>query len=164
MFKSKVPKVLAIGLVIVVALLAFVSCQGAAPTTVEPERTIPPSVTYLPVSGAPGALVTVVGANFIPGEVVEVRFLMQPDPKALPVWVIIGGLKPGSPFLEAGYAAIVIGEPVGTKIRVNDTGSFQINEAKLPPNEGVWPVRVYDEKGEVIATSTFLSKKPPAAK
>ncbi len=163
MFKSKVPRVLAIGLTLVLALLAFVSCQGAAPAATA-ERTTPPSVTYVPVSGAPGALVTVVGANFIPGEVVEVRFLLQPDPKAVPIWVIIGGPKCGSPGAEAGYACVAIGEPVGTKIRVNETGSFLINESKLPPNEGVWPVRVYDEKGEVIATSTFLSKKPPAAK
>lgn len=129
--KSKVGRFALAGIIAVMIVLLFASC---APP--ESER-MPPAVSAIPNVGAPRADINIVGANFEPGEKVTVCYL----------------LSRGSE--EAFYPAenIVDRSPGG--LEVDKLGSFQL-KVKLPQELGVWPVRVYDQKGEMIASTVVM--------
>jgi len=113
-------------------VLVFASSTTTAPA--KPER-VPPVVLVMPNVGTPRAKVNFVGANFKPDEEVIVTILMFPD-------------------VETNLS----GSPKGLTTKVDELGSFQIKR-KLPLYPGVYPVRVYDERGEILCTSLVMVVK-----
>lgn len=137
--KSKMLGFILISIVALVGVLISASC--APPTAVEsPVPTesprIPPVVLVIPNVVAPGGKVAIVGANFEPGEKVRIGILIEP----------------GIEFVPGA-------EGKGLTLEVNEVGSFQMSGEKMTPQNitsGVYPVRVYDEKGEMIASTLFV--------
>ncbi len=131
--KAKLTKFALIGILLLTGVLILASCAPAAappaPAPPKPER-MPPSVSVIPNVAGPAAKITYAGANFEPGEKVKVAIL---------VW-------PGSEYLPSNK---------GELVEINELGSFMI-ESKLPSAPGVYPVRVYDEKGKMIASAAVL--------
>jgi hypothetical protein len=118
-------------------VLAFASCAPAtapAKLELEPERMLP-VVSVIPNVGGPTASVSYVGANFKPGEKVKVAV----------------GLRPGEEHSPGAS-----GE--GLAVEVNELGCFMLTGTSvwLPPLPGVYPVRVYDEKGKMVACTVVL--------
>lgn len=120
-------------------ILVFVSCAPAAPVTAPPaeletalER-MPPAILVIPNIGTPRQKVDYVGANFEPGEEVMVATLMFPDVETN----LSGGAE-------------------GLTTKVDDLGSFQIKGKKLSLYPGVYPVRVYDKDGKMIASTLVV--------
>jgi len=115
-------------------LLVFTSCTPTAPATAppaEPER-MPPAVAVIPNVGTPRQTVSFCGANFEPGEEIIVTVEMFPR-------------------IETNLS----GGAEGRTAKVDELGSFKINR-KLPNNPGVYPVRVYDKEGKVIASAAVM--------
>lgn len=138
MTKLKRVKAILLMSIILIAgvILVFVSCAPAVPAPVtapptEPER-MPPAVLVIPNVGTSREKVNFVGANFEPGEEVMVAVLIFPDVET--------SLSGGSE---------------GLTIKVDELGSFQIVK-KLPHIPGVYPVRVYDKAGKVIASAVAM--------
>ncbi len=142
MAKSKVLRVLGICLAVLLTVLVFATCAAPAPAPAE-EKKVPPAVEVVPNSVAPKGAIEYIGSNFVPGGKVNVVFVMDINP---------GKTEPS----ENGVAEGAYG------LQVDPTGSFRIKTAAAPEPEGVYGVRVYDQDGNVIASSVFLVKKPPA--
>jgi hypothetical protein len=118
-------------------ILVFVSCAPAAPPVLpkpEPER-MPPAVLVVPNVGKPDTSISYCGANFKPGEKVRITVLLQ-----------------------RGLEHIPGKEGAGRAVEVNELGSFILKDAdtKLPSTPGVYAVRVYDEKGEMLASTVVM--------
>lgn len=124
-------------------VLVFVSCAPAAvPPALpkpEPERT-PSVVAVIPNVGKAGEKINYVGANFEPGEKVVVCVLCAP------------GIE------NTIYRPTVkLEEELSLGIEVDELGSFGVNNkipAQLTP--GVYPVRVYNEEREMLASTVLL--------
>jgi len=137
MTKLKVVSIVLIGM-----LFVLVSCvPAAAPTPpappAEPER-MSPAVSVIPNPVEAGKEVTCCGANFKPGEKVRVAIMYFPGVET----------ALGSKAVEPALA-----------LEVNELGSFETKGkvmATLPDLPAVYPLRVYDEKGEVIASTPVL--------
>ncbi len=130
-----------LGIVLLLAVLGFASC--AAPAAPVEKVRMPSVVEVVPGSVAPSGKVDFMGANFIPGEKVKVVF--------------VANLSPG----KVGTIENVVAEGA-QKLEINAAGTFYVQGMVAPTGEGVYAVRVYDEKGEAVASSMFLVKKPPA--
>ena len=152
MTKTKVMKVLGIGLAMLLAVLVFTSC--AAPAAAPTEREGPPAVIKaVPDTGAPRAKTSYIGANFVPGEKVTVCVLMARGPVELAAECIVSGKN------------VVVGTPAEKgMVQVNEVGSFHIQKINLPKEEGIWPVTVYDENGNPLASTLVIVKKPEPKK
>ncbi len=143
MAKSKVLRVLGICLAVLLTTLVFATCAAPAPAPAV-EKKIPPAVEVVPNSVAPNGAIEYIGSNFTPGEKVNVVLIKNITPeKTQPSENVVA---------EGAYG-----------LKVDTTGSFYIKGA-APEYESVFGVRVYDQDGNVVASSVFLVKKPPAAK
>ena len=138
MTNSKVMKVLGIGLVILMAVLVFASCAAPAAAPAEQEKM--PVVKVTPQVAEPRGKIDYIGANFEPGQKVKVTFTALLSPEATPIENVVA--------------------TDANKIEVDAVGSFLIAGARAPKPEGVWPIRVYNEAGEVIAATLVVVKKP----
>ena len=138
--KSKLVRCVLAFIVVLVGVLAFASCAPqAAPAAKSASM---PSVLSVPNVAGPRGTVNIVGANFIPGEKVKVAVLMAPPEGGSSYETVISYSAKEGQMLMA----------------VDAHGSFNI-KSRAPKTEGVWPVRVYDEAGNMIASSTLLVKK-----
>ncbi|MFC1981533.1 hypothetical protein ACFLVN_04755 [Chloroflexota bacterium] len=142
MTKSKLLQMFSTGTAILLTVLVFASCAGPAE-----ERTVPPSVVVIPNEVAPKGEVEYIGGNFMPGEKVDVILVIDRSKGKAPP--LLGGAGPNS-----------------HGITVDTTGSFYLGGAKVvaPKTEGVYGVRVYDEKGNIAASSVLMVRKPPEVK
>ncbi|MFC2001950.1 hypothetical protein ACFLUZ_05580 [Chloroflexota bacterium] len=145
--KSKVLKVFSTFLVVLLAVFVFTSC--AAPAAAPAEQKSMPVIKAVPDTGAPSAKVDYYGANFEPGQKVWASVLDHPVPDMPPIEQVFTSKN------------IVVGTPAERGMVMTDAvGSFHINKIKLPKAEGVWPVSVYNENGEMIAATAVVVKKP----
>ena len=145
--KSKVLKVFSIGLAMLLAVLVFTSCAAPAAAPAGPKGL--PVIQAIPDTGAPSAKVDYFGANFEPGQKIRVSVLRLLVPNTSPIEQVFSSKN------------IVVGTAVEKgMLQVDQVGSFHIKTIKLPKEEGVWPVRVYNEAGEVIAATVVVVKKP----
>ena len=92
---------------------------------------------------APLAPVEYFGANFIPGEFVDVVLVMNLDP---------GRTAP----LENAVSNDALG------LQIDVSGNFYIKAPKVPSMPGVYGVRVRDAQGNVIASTVLVIQAPPA--
>ncbi|MBA7502808.1 hypothetical protein ES706_01405 [subsurface metagenome] len=141
--RSKVAKFVLIGVTLLAGVLIFTSC---VPTTVtepvtEPER-MPPAVLVIPnvIEAEPKVKIDIVGANFEPGEEVRISIMFAPGCES----------TPGA-------------EGEGLALEVDELGSFCMKGQSITPRNimpGVYPVRVYDKDGKVIASTLILVEEP----
>ena len=136
--KSKMFRVILIGIALVGVL---VSASCAPPTPTESPR-MPPAVLVIPnvVEAEPGVAVDIVGANFEPGEKVRIAVMYSPGVE----------IVPGA-------------EGKGLTLEVDELGSFWMKKEKITPDPvspGVYPVRVYDEKGKMVASTLLVVVEP----
>jgi len=140
--KVKVGKFALTGILLLMGMLIFTSCVPATPVTappVEPEESerIPPAVLVIPnvVTAGIKNKVEIAGVNFEPGEKVRIGILFFPGTET----------TPGA-------------EGAGLAIEVNELGSFSLKD-NIPPKfvpAGVYPVRIYDEEGKMIASTLVI--------
>ena len=143
--KYKLVRCVLVCLIMLVGVLTFASC---APQTAPSagSREAPPSVLAVPNVAGPRGTVYIVGANFEPGEMVKVAVLMAPP-------------EGGSSYETVISYSKDLAAKKGQMLMATDAnGSFNI-KSRAPKTEGVWPVRVYDEDENMIASSTLLVKK-----
>lgn len=142
--KSKMFKFVLIGIALVGVLISS-SCAPATPVE-SPTPTgvsrIPPAVLVIPnvIEAESGVKVDIVGANFEPGEKVRIGVMFAPGCEN----------TPGK-------------EGKGLALEVDELGSFYMKGEKITPvniSPGVYPVRVYDEKGEMIASTLIVVEEP----
>ncbi|MFC1917132.1 hypothetical protein ACFLXH_00565 [Chloroflexota bacterium] len=118
---------------------------GAAAMAI-PER-MPPTIKAVPDMGTPRQRIDYYGANFKPGEELKVALLMSPGPLEFATETIVSS------------QGIVVGEMApGGVIIADGVGSFHISRIWLPKEVGIWPVRVYDADGNVIASTLVVVK------
>ena len=110
---------------------------SSIPAAVSAVSREPVAVLALPNVGTPKANTTISGANCIPGEKVTVAY------KVLIGDVVLDQI----PTFDANHLV------------VDELGSFKI-KVKLPPSPGVFPVKVYDEQGTVIAVTLVVVEEP----
>jgi len=138
--KVNLVKFALIGMVVLVGVLGSVSCIQPTPA-VEAPRMLP-VVAVIPNVNTPKAKVDIVGANFEPGEKVSVYTLIRrgdPETTHIEQFMFIGGGASGL-------------------IEVDEFGSFQIT-TNIQKETGIYPVRVYDENGEMIASTLFVVRE-----
>lgn len=140
----------AIVVLMLAASLLLASCIGAS-TTAQPER-MPAAVVAIPNVAAPRANVQLVGANFEPHERVKIALVMVRGPEE---FAIIETIIRSSYAVREGEK-----EPL---VEVDGHGSFQL-KMKIPKEEGVWPIRVYNEKGKMIASTLIVVAAPAEEK
>ena len=136
--KSKLVRCVLAFIVVLVGVLAFASCA--------PQAAPAPSTLAVPNVAGPRGTVNIIGANFEPGEMVKVAVLMAPP-------------EGGSSYETVISYSKDLAAKKGQMLMATDAnGSFNI-KSRAPKTEGVWPVRVYDEAGNMIASSTLWVKK-----
>lgn len=156
MTKSKKARFALIG-VAIAAVLILASCTGpaglagpagpagppgpagpaGAPAVVEPER-MPPTVMMVPNMGGARFKADCYGANFEPSETITVCIPITRVEGTVPIETFIGPGGVGGPF------------------EVDELGSFHFSKVRAPQVPGVYPVRVYDEEGEMIASTVIV--------
>ncbi len=141
MAKSKVLRVLGICLAVLLTALVFATCAAPAPAPAV-EKKIPPAVEVVPNSVAPNGAIEYIGSNFTPGEKVNVVLIKDINP---------GKTQPSENAVAEGAYGL----------KVDATGSFYLKGAVAPEYAAVFGVRVYNQDGNVIASSVFLVKAPP---
>jgi hypothetical protein len=60
----------------------------------------------------------------------------------------------GTPAVETATGPGEMGAP----FQVDENGSFHLTEIRRAKGEGVYPVRVYDEDGNMIAATIIVTK------
>jgi len=136
MLKSKVARFALIGIMVLTGTLVFASCTPATPAGQVEVKSAPAAVIAIPNVVTPRFKTTFAGANFEPGEEVEVAVLTFPGTDQ-----IIGKGR-------------VEGEP----LTADELGSFQTS-GKAPLNPGVYAVKVYDAEGKVRAVTILEVKE-----
>jgi len=141
--KSKMFRVILIGIALV-GVLVSASCAPPTPTESPPTESprMPPAVLVIPnvVEAESGVKVDIVGANFEPGEKVRIVIMYSPGVE----------IVPGA-------------EGKGLTLEVDELGSFWMKGEKITPapvSPGVYPVRVYDEKGKMVASTLLVVVEP----
>ena len=146
MLKTKIVRSIFVSIIIIIALLVTISCASAPPpappaapvTPVEkPAAMEPGAIVAIPSVIAPKGSLTWIGAYFKPGEELDVYIEVFPGTQHL-----LGQFR-------------VEGEP----LKADDKGSFEFS-GKAPRVEGVFPVRVYNNKNELRAVSVLHVQKP----
>jgi len=141
--KVNLVKFALIGMVVLVGVLGSVSCIQPTPT-VEAPRMLP-VVAVIPNVTTPKAKVDIVGANFEPGEKVRVYTLISVgDPEKTDMQRYMLGGDVGSGLIE-----------------VDESGLFQMT-ASIQLQTGIYPVWVYDENGEMIASTLLMVREVSA--
>lgn len=127
-----------IGIIVMIGALVCISCAtGMKKETMEIKiARAPAALLARPNVVKPAGQVEFVGANFEPGEKINVAIMAFLGVKQL------------------------LGE--GKGLKVNELGSFQIKD-NAPFYPGVYPVRVYDESGEIIAATVLIVEGTPPA-
>ena len=143
---KKVKNGLFISLMLLAALaLGFPAFAPTPSMAASPEiETMRPAVSVIPNVGNPGQKVLYVGANFEPGQKVILTILVAP------------GIE------NTLYSPK---DPSSIAFTVNELGSFRV-ENRIPRQlkPGAYPVRVYTEDWEILASAVVVVKKPKAKK
>lgn len=128
------------GLVLAIVLLVtgVVACASQPAPAPKASAVEAAAVVAIPNVGTPGAKVLIVGANFKPKETVKVVY----------------NVLAGEVIVE-----IVVGEGAHA-VAVNEAGSFRIDTV-LPPDPGVFPIKVFDKQGKQIAVTAVAVAPPP---
>jgi hypothetical protein len=122
------------------AVIGLLGCTGAAPQAPAAVAAVAPSaaVIAVPNTVAPLANAAFIGANFNPGEELDVYILAYPNTPQL-----LGTAK-----------------AEGKALKADELGSFQISDL-APAKPGVYPIRVLNKKNELRAVSLLIVQAPP---
>ena len=138
MVKSKVIRSALVFIVLVFGVLTFAACAPQPAPEAKGDETIP-VVTAIPNKGTPRSYVVVYGANYEPDKELRVTNQLARGPAELATEQTMSYQTDGGLFL-----------------RTDGLGSFAINGARIPKEEGVWAIRVYDKEGKQLAATLFV--------
>ncbi len=158
MTKANIMKIIGIGSAILLAVLILAACRAPSASPAEQTKMLP-VVKVVPDTGAPRTAADYYGANFVPGQKVAVAWLVARGTG--PKGTIAAESILSSAVSEEGKTLITVGKPAERgMLQVDEVGSFCIKGSELPAEEGIWPIRVYSEDGEMLASTLVVVKNP----
>lgn len=103
-------------------------------------RSTVPALTVVPTVGEPEKEFTCYGADFTPEQKVRIVMMVFPE-----IENVLGA------------------KAEGLGLKTDKLGSFEVKSG-FPGKEGVYPIRVYNEEGRLLATTLVVVKKKPPKK